>query len=210
MLEQEWLAGSDLEAMLHQIRETGSDRKVRLFACACCRRVWHLLTDRRSQEAVAVAEAYADGQADKLALREACQEAFQAITRGRLTSSAEGAAQACAEEYRAYPLMTAATLRGVAPEESKSFPLLLSCVFGNPFRAVSMGPAWRTTEVVRLAQAAYDERVLPSGELHPDRLAVLADALEEGGAAGDLLNHLREPGPHCRGCFAVDACLGRA
>ena len=51
--------------------------------------------------------------------------------------------------------------------------------------------------------------VLPSGELDPQRLTVLADALEETGAVGEVVQHLREKGPHVRGCFAVDAVLGR-
>jgi hypothetical protein len=62
--------------------------------------------------------------------------------------------------------------------------------------------------VLSLAEAAYQERLLPSGELDPQRLAVLADALEEAGAEGDLLAHLRGPGPHVRGCWALDAALG--
>jgi hypothetical protein len=42
------------------------------------------------------------------------------------------------------------------------------------------------------------------------RLAVLADALEEAGCADpDLLGHLRGPGPHVRGCWAVDLLLGK-
>jgi RNA-directed DNA polymerase len=36
----------------------------------------------------------------------------------------------------------------------------------------------------------------------------LADALEENGASGELLEHLRSPGPHVRGCWALDLVLG--
>jgi hypothetical protein len=36
---------------------------------------------------------------------------------------------------------------------------------------------------------------------------VLADALGEVGAPGELVAHLRSPGPHVRGCWPVDLCL---
>jgi hypothetical protein len=40
-------------------------------------------------------------------------------------------------------------------------------------------------------------------------LAVLADALEEAGCDNaDLPVHLRGPGPHVRGCWALDLLLG--
>ncbi len=81
-------------------------------------------------------------------------------------------------------------------------------IFGNPFHPLTLTPAHRTPFVVSLAQAAYEERHLPSGELDPHRLAVLADALEEVGALGELVAHLRSPGPHVCGCFPVDFCLG--
>jgi hypothetical protein len=52
---------------------------------------------------------------------------------------------------------------------------------------------------------------LPSGELDPARLGVLADALAETGCTKpDILGHLRGPGPHVRGSFAVDLILVRA
>jgi hypothetical protein len=67
-----------------------------------------------------------------------------------------------------------------------------------------------TPTVLKLAQAAYDNRVLPSGLLDHTGLAVLADALEEGGCSNaEILSHLRGPGPHVRGCWAVDAILGK-
>src|SRR5262245_57779436 len=60
------------------------------------------------------------------------------------------------------------------------------------------------------ARRAYEERSLPSGHLDPARLLVLADALEEAGCAdADLPGHLRGPGPHVRGCWALDLILGK-
>jgi hypothetical protein len=41
-------------------------------------------------------------------------------------------------------------------------------------------------------------------------LPILVDALEEAGATGELVEHLRSPGPHVRGCWAVDLCLGKS
>jgi hypothetical protein len=68
-----------------------------------------------------------------------------------------------------------------------------------------------TSEVASLARAAYEERALPSGEFDAARLAVLADALEEEGCDNtDILTHLRSPGPHVRGCWAVDLLLGKS
>ena len=74
-------------------------------------------------------------------------------------------------------------------------------------RAVS--PACRTADVRSLAQAAYAERHLPSGHLDAVRLGILADALEEAGAADALVAHLRSSGPHVRGCWAVDLVLAK-
>jgi hypothetical protein len=80
----------------------------------------------------------------------------------------------------------------------------------NPFRPVPTQPAWLTPTVTGLAAAAYEERALPSGDLDNARLAVLADALEEAGCMDEVfLGHLRSPGPHVRGCWALDLVLGK-
>jgi hypothetical protein len=65
--------------------------------------------------------------------------------------------------------------------------------------------------VKKLAEAAYENRSLPEGTLEQDRLAVLADALEEAGCGvEEILGHLRGPGPHVRGCHVVDTLMGKS
>jgi hypothetical protein len=64
--------------------------------------------------------------------------------------------------------------------------------------------------MLALARKAYEDRLLPSGHLDPERLAVLADALESAGMTdAGLLAHLRHQGPHVRGCWVVDLLLGK-
>jgi hypothetical protein len=89
---------------------------------------------------------------------------------------------------------------------------LLQDRFGPlPFRAVSFETGWRTPAVLSLAQAAYEQRSLPSGHLDSTCLSVLADALDEAGCTDEaVLSHLRAPGPHVRGCWAVDLPLGKS
>jgi hypothetical protein len=91
---------------------------------------------------------------------------------------------------------------------------LLRELFGNPFcRVPPVDPAWlayATGAVVRLARSAYDYREPSERSLEAGHLAVLADALEDAGCADPgLLGHLRGPGPHVRGCWALDLLLGK-
>jgi hypothetical protein len=58
-----------------QRRERPSERKLRLFSSACCRRVWPLLRDERSQQAIEIAELAAAGLDTPSELRDAQQAA---------------------------------------------------------------------------------------------------------------------------------------
>jgi hypothetical protein len=77
-------------------------------------------------------------------------------------------------------------------------------VFGNPFRPVSLDPAWATSTVVSLARQMYEGR-----DFSP--MPILADALQDAGCANDdVLDHCRGPGPHVRGCWVVDLLLDKS
>jgi hypothetical protein len=81
--------------------------------------------------------------------------------------------------------------------------LLWRDVSGNPFRPITLDPAWKTPAVVQLARSLYEERRF-------EDLPILADALEEAGCQdAAALGHCRGPGPHVRGCWVLDLLLGK-
>ena len=83
-------------------------------------------------------------------------------------------------------------------------------IFGNPFRSLVIDRSWLSVNVQAIAEAAYEERLLPAGTLDNNRLAILADALEDASCTDPaVLGHLRGPGPHVRGCHVLDAILGK-
>jgi hypothetical protein len=217
MDEAEWLACKDIGQMLDFLRGKATKRKFRLFVCVCCRRIWHLLPDERSRQAVEVSELYADGLAQRKVLVETRKQAL-VLARDSWSTPAENAACAAARpvlttSWVAYLARTAMSGRKppVDPEaEHEAQSVFLRCIFGNPFRPIALDPACRTPSVRALAQAAYDDRQLPAGTLNADRLAILADALEEAGAGPAVLGHLRGSGPHWRGCHVLDATLEKS
>jgi hypothetical protein len=224
MTEAGWLVCDDPQVMLEFLEGKPSDRKSRLFACACCRRIWSLFTDPRSRRAVEVAERFADGEGVSVAELKVAERAAEDahIEAPHLTAAALGpfdaaihvlhldlsASSADAASRAADAVESQAGEVGEAArrEECKMQALLVRCVFGNPFRTVVIAPTitrWNDGTVLKLAQGIYDDRAF-------DRLPILADALEDAGCVdGDLLGHCRHQGPHARGCWVVDLLIGR-
>jgi hypothetical protein len=227
MAEAEWLECPNYRVMRKHLRKMASDRKVRLFACACCRRAWDHIWFASERKAVESAEQYADGAVDVGVLAAALGAAIEEGT-GKDWGRAHVAACWSANQRRSTVEQVASKLAtelavhaakarsGKRWNAAKKFELsaqasLLRDILSNPFRPVMLNPTWLTRTVTSLARAAYEDRRLPSGELDPARLAVLADALEEAGCDNaDLLNHCRGPGPHIRGCWAVDLILDKS
>jgi hypothetical protein len=90
----------------------GEDRKIRLFAVWCARRVQHLMTDPRSLKALDVAEAYANGTATLEELKEARDAAWAAYVAASAAwgaaANAAGDAARAARDAAAYVAASAA------------------------------------------------------------------------------------------------------
>jgi hypothetical protein len=227
MTELEWLACTDPADMLRFLRGRAGDRKLRLFAIACCRHVWHLFDDERSRLAVEASERYVEGMISRDELRR-CQSQARAATMDfwRKIRKAPGSlpnapARQAVAECAAEPLLaarvageasTACVWAGsqvlevmrAAKEAEKAFQCdLLRDLFGNPFRPVAGDPSAWPPEAVALAETIYDHRSF-------ERLPELAQVLQEAGCTqADLLSHLRGAGQHARGCWALDRILSK-
>jgi hypothetical protein len=224
MTEAEWLANTDFRVMLRHLRRrkrrAPTERKWRLFACACCRLDMMLMKDVESRCKVEVAEQYADGMSSEEDLRAAqgtrgyaaahnCAEEDMRYYSEFVATDIVGYAENWAE-YQADPGDKTAAKQIAGETSRRAIALLAHDIFGNPFRDVPLESVWLTPSVSSLAAAAYEERALPRGELDLNRLAVLADAVEEAGCTdAEILGHLRGTGPHVRGCWVVDLLLGR-
>ena len=226
MTEQEWLAHTEPRRMLdylevyHRVARTRKGRrKLRLFACACCRRLWHLPGNRFGKQVIEVLERFADGLAewnDVLVAIEAEEAAMKALGPGwvkewwetRLWQAVEHAAK-----YRPQDATDKFSLHiyGTLGENSDDGPGALCClirdIFGNPFRSIAIDPAWLTWHgglLVSMARQMYDSRDFSD-------MPVWADALEEAGCIdADILAHCRQSSEHVRGCWVIDALLGKS
>jgi hypothetical protein len=242
MTEVEWLDCSNSPLMLELLQGQVSDRKLRLFACACARKMVALLTDPRSLSAITVAEQFADGHASIEALdaawsgAEAARVAAQQSARDLRESTGETAwdaravawaaqAAAAAASRAAWLAAKSAATAGDAEAATRAAravldddwiqtaaiePNLQAClareIFGNPFRPVPINPFWLNANdgaVIMAARAIADSNSFAN-------LPQLADLLEQADCHHeDLLTHCRQPDGHVRGCWAIDALLGR-
>ncbi len=215
MTEREWRGCTDPSPMLEFLQGRASDRKLRLFAVSCCRRIWHLLADERSRTAVEAAERFADSQADLAELTIAQESAYNVFHRAMNRHGVHLFADSAAATASA-PVAGAAGWWVEEPENTKDAAWVAAvvtgrqtttvarflqdeneaqmqtasilCIFGPlPIRAVALDRAWRRPTVIALAQTIYEERAF-------ERLPILADALEEAGCTSeDILNHCRKP-----------------
>jgi hypothetical protein len=225
MTEAEWNTCTDPQKMLEFLRGKVSDRKLRLFAVACCRRIWHLLTDERSRSLVEKVEQYADGLLTIFqvsATWDTHEQAYSSYdfkapwyaamaSSGDAEQTARDAADAtgCEVWWNSIsdddPIISLVHSSG-GHAEQKTQCRLLRDIFGSPFSPVILDRtwlAWNDGTVVKLAQAIYDGRRF-------DDMPILADALMDAGCHDEeILAHCRSGGGHVRGCWVLDLVVGK-
>jgi hypothetical protein len=216
MTEAEWVKCRDPDELLDYHSMKREQRRLRLLAVACARRMWlsvgEHLQDEVFTQLLDVVERYADGTADRAEFI-AIRKPFRKAVRDR-----SGKQKECLEvamsvldclTHDAMEGMTAAVAnaREVARSKAREGGAqceLIRCIFGHPARPIVLDPAWLTHNdgaAVKLARVIYDGR-------RWEELPLLADALEEAGCADPtILDHLRGPGLHARGCRTLDAVL---
>ncbi len=214
MTEQEWLRCSDVWSMLHIIeRSKPSERKIRLFNAAICRRFWTYLPEA-SQAILSESELLADGLV-RLSSDELIQRANVVVAgfdrrypnkqfpNAEIRIQREAAAAVC---YAVGPneLWGAASrCWEIERTEKTAHEGIIRDIFGNPFRSIRLNSHWLKPNVLGLARAIYDQKTF-------DRLHTLADAIMNAGCDNqDILSHCRSIGLHVRGCWVVDLILGK-
>ncbi|QEL16602.1 hypothetical protein [Limnoglobus roseus] len=221
MTPHEWDTTANMDALFAAIRGRVSDRKMMLFACGCCR-----LVEGDIPGAALLAKQF-EPKADRPMKAEEkvslLTTAFQFVfgdQQSYLARMLGGADQSpWLLAYRVANLLRYfQAVKGHKPGEEGGEPTqpelssdspeqaaVLRDIVGHPFRDVGFDPNWRTETVVGLANAIEEDAAW-------DRMPILADALQDAGCErSEVLAHCRDPHQiHRRGCWVIDAILGRS
>src|SRR5262245_29253132 len=217
-LVTKWTTSNDPLWMLEFLQGKVSNRKLKLFAVACCRRSRDFNTDMGYRNVVDLEEKEADGFAIADDFRIAVEPDVpsgnnfdvQLVPSVLLSNSLEAAKDAVTEavESAAWNIAYSSGFwHSIRDNEQATLATLLRDIVGNPLLPLlgidSSWLAWNEGTILKLARRIYDERAF-------DDLPILADALEDAGCDNaDILAHCRGPGPHVCGCWVVDLLLAK-
>lgn len=198
MTEEQWLTSQDPAAMLRSVQGRVSDRKLRLFACACIDQKGRLRPDHYLW----------------------AEDGIERTNDDQLSWDSELTATDWAMKW--------AILSKHEQDQGTIGPTraaVIRDIIGSPFRTVDFVLDEFPTHVsdqpiIRIATMIYEERLF-------DIMPMLADALEDAGCpprlscdcmnddwcdgwkVNPLIHHLRCSGPHVRGCWVLDLILGK-
>jgi hypothetical protein len=231
--EVDWLSCTDPERLLEFLRGKASERKLRLFACACCRRVWPMLRPNQ-QHAVEMAEKFADGSADLRDLIAARTVALaasheappgEAVIHQRATQAQWAAYWTC-NKHPAEIILDACAAAADAAADAATWWRATDALSSSP--TADQLAAWDEARLAAGAEQATLLRHLVGNPFQPPsqgdwsgQIVQLAEALYAGGdcafalhdalleaGRAELAGHFSER-DHPKGCWALDLVLGR-
>jgi hypothetical protein len=209
--EAEWLALGDPGRVLERLGDQLTRRKHSLFACACCRHMHALLPGlpylpvldaaERGDGALELLRACRAGpetSGTSLTARSWAYEAVDNLCRNHFVEARQHAARAARDQARGRDWSAA----------MKQQVLILCDVLGHRLHpGATIDPAWlrwNDGTVQKMAHAIYEDNTFAD-------VPILADALEEAGCAdAAILHHCRAKMRHYRGCWVIDALLGKS
>ena len=210
MTEREWLTCRDPIAMLNDLGVAPDDRKAVLLVLAYLDRIWGMTVPSPIRDWAEQARLAVEGRGDPATFRASEEEACHYIGACGPGYLREGISPwACealaglfffaqAEEDEWEPATEPEQLAEMAIQADH-----VRDIFGNPFRPATVDLAWLIPKVVDLARFIDEDRAF-------DRMPELADALEEAGCIdAEMLSHCRSRADHVRGCWVIDAILGK-
>jgi hypothetical protein len=205
-----WLRESHPRDLLEFLEDRIKGRKWRLFMCACGRRCFDQMPGAACREAVAVGEAYADGEAADDAMitiaSAALAEAWGGLWDSRAGLVAVEIASLGGDDLfeGTVRLINFAAAIGKSDVEYAIQADFIRDIFGNPFRPATFSAEWRTDTAIALARQMYEAREFSA-------MPILADALQDARCDHtDILSHCRNTAQvHVRGCWVVDLVLGK-
>jgi hypothetical protein len=236
MTDADWLSCGNPDEMLDYLDGKISERKLRLFVCACCRRLWHLLTMPACRQAVEVAEQFADGLASLEECKAAAAEAqhkMPLFLDGNWAAAGAAAPQLNVRIVADAVLYLAQALAKIGAERLHS--VARASVYSGATHE-TRSAAWdeyeaaiQTAALQRQQQHADLLREIAGNPFRspqpvpplPSIVVQLAEALYSGTGASfalhdalleaghdTLAEHFRE-GEHPKGCWALDLIRGK-
>jgi hypothetical protein len=191
-------------------KNAAMQRKWRLVCVADTLLIRERLLDRRSIEALRIAQLFCDGQASRLELERAERHAREAAyqhyqeTQNFVEAAASEAAVRCVAADACVVGPEVPFLVGYFVEPGVLLALLRD-VFGCTKQPPRLPLGWQTWEkglLMQMALSIYEDEKW-------DEMPILGDALEDAGCDdAEILAHCRNPRGHVRGCWVVDLLRG--
>ena len=202
MNRESWQRCTDTARMLFYLEKRRfEDRKLRLFACACCRLIWEYFTDMRSRHAIETSELYADCLVSRDVLINAMERADdiqgdEIVVAASMAAGTDAVGCAlevlCLVETKIDAARCADLLRDIIPDP-----------FTRKKRFYSRLKQDKALLAHQLSEQMYMNRQFLE-------MPQLANILINAGCLDEtVLSHCRHYPLHARGCWVIDECLGK-